>query len=162
MMGALKPSEQYEVVHKLVTTTSADEQLLVLEALLADCHADTRMPLLARLAANVPLEQRLKALLGDGHDGERAQLLLQVTASLPSGERTACWAEALAQLRPAEQQELLTRLLQGQPDYRLQTILAAALASVKPDAASMEMRMQLVLEAPPHLQVTGRRCHRHH
>ena len=47
MMGALKPSEQYEVVHKLVTTTSADEQLLVLEALLADCHADTRMPLLA-------------------------------------------------------------------------------------------------------------------
>ena len=114
-MGALKPSEQYEVVHKLVTTTSADEQLLVLEALLADCHADTRMPLLARLAANVPLEQRLKALLGDGHDGERAQLLLQVTASLPSGERTACWAEALGQLRPAEQQELLTRLLQGQP-----------------------------------------------
>ena len=51
MMGALKPSEQYEVVHKLVTTTSADEQLLVLEALLADCHADTRMPLLARLTA---------------------------------------------------------------------------------------------------------------
>ena len=33
----------------------------MLEALLADCHADTRMPLLARFAANVPLEQRLKA-----------------------------------------------------------------------------------------------------